>query len=85
MMKQVLVEPASREWVSNVVLLKKKTGELCFCIDYRKLNEATTYHLSRIDECLGAMCGARRFSTFDSHSGYHQVLVDPASSDLRQS
>ena len=36
-----LIEPASSGWASNVVLVKKKTGELRFCIDYRKLNEAT--------------------------------------------
>ena len=41
MMKQDLVEQASSEWAANVVLVKKKTGELHFCIDYRKLNEAT--------------------------------------------
>ena len=41
MMEQDLVEPASSEWAANVVLVKKKTGELLFCIDYRKLNEAT--------------------------------------------
>ena len=84
MMKQGLVEPASSEWAANVVLVKKKTDELRFCIDYRKLNEATkkdAYHLPRIDECLDAVSGARWFSTFDLRSCYHQVLLDPASSD----
>ena len=84
MMKQGLVEPASSEWAANVVLVKKKTGELRFYIDYGKLNEATkkdAYTLPRIEECLDAMSRARWFSTFDLRSGYHQVLVDPASSD----
>ena len=80
MLKQGLVEPASTSG-----LVKKKTGELRFCIDYRKLkNEATNkdaYPLPRIDECVDAMSGARWFSTFDLRSGYHQVLLDPASSD----
>ena len=84
MMKQGLVEPASSEWAANVVLVKKKTGELRFCTEYRKINEATkkdAYPLPRIDECLDAMSGARWFSTFDLRSGYHQVLLDRISSD----
>ena len=66
------------------MLVKKKTGELRFCIDYRKLNEATKKDvcpLPRIDECFDAMSEARWFSTFDLRSGYHQVLLDAASSD----
>ena len=64
--------------------MKKNTDERRFFIDYRKLNEATkkdVYPLPRIDECLDAMSGARWFSTFDLQSGYHQVLLDPASSN----
>ena len=60
-MKLGLVEPASSEWAANVVLVKKKTGELRFCIDYRKINEATkkdVYPLPRINECFDAMSGA---------------------------
>ena len=54
-MKQGLVEPESSQWAANVALVKKKTGELRFCIDYRKINEATkrdVHPLPRIDECL---------------------------------
>ena len=83
-MRQDLVESASSERAANVVLVKKKTGELRFCIDYRMLNEATkkdAYNLPRIDEYLDAMSGARWFPTFDLRSGYHQVLLDLASSD----
>ena len=84
MMKQGLVEPAGSEWAANVVLVKKKTGELRFCIDYRKLNKTTkkdAYSPPPIDECLDAMSGARWFSTFNLRSGYHQVLLDPTSAD----
>jgi len=38
-----IVEPRiGSEWVSNIVLVKKKDGALRYCIDYRGLNAITT-------------------------------------------
>ena len=64
-----------------MVLVKKKDGKLRFCIDYRRLNEATVndaYPLPRISACLDALGGAKYYSTFDLRSGYFQVYMDPA-------
>ena len=63
-----------------MVLVRKKSGELRFCIDFRKLNEVTkkdAYPLPRIDGCLDALEGSRYFSTLDLASGYWQVAMDP--------
>ena len=35
------VEPASGEYSFPVLLVKKKSGEMRFCIDYRRLNTVT--------------------------------------------
>jgi len=35
------VEPAAGPWASNVVLVKKKDGSFCLCVDYRRLNSVT--------------------------------------------
>ena len=61
---------------SPILLIKKKDGSWRFCIDYRRLNEATVkdaYPLPRIDEALDMLSMARWFHTMDLASGYWQV------------
>ena len=80
MLEQKVVQPSHSAWSSNVVLVKKKDGKLRFCIDYRRLNEATVkdaYPLPRISACLDALGGAKYFSNFDQRSGYFQVYMEP--------
>ena len=60
-------------WASAVVLVRKKSGELRFCIDLRKLNNRTikdAYALPRIEESLDSLNGACTFTTLDLKSGY---------------
>ena len=49
-------------------------------MDYRQLNDITrkdAYPLPRVDSKLGALGGAKYFSTIALVSGYWQVEVDP--------
>ena len=84
MLADGIIEPTVSEWAANVVLARKKDGNLRFCIDYRQLNDRTkkdSYPLPRIDECLDALAGGGWFSTLDLRSGYHQVAMDPNDAD----
>jgi hypothetical protein len=61
-------------------LIRKKNGELRFCVDYRKLNDVTKkdcFPLPLIDDTLDTLAGAKWFSTLDLKVGYLQVDVHP--------
>ena len=79
MLERDVIEPSSSPWASGIVLVRKKDGTTRFCVDYRKLNDATikdAYPLPRIDEILDHLSGACWFSTLDMSSGYWQVDVE---------
>ena len=81
--EQGVISPSDSEWASNILLVKKKTGEFRMCIDYRELNAKTKkldqYALPRIDDTLDALGRAKYFCTLDLINGYHQVeLTDSA-------
>lgn len=75
------IKPSLSEYGAPVLFVRKKSGEMRMCIDYRKLNAITiknSYGLPRIEELLDSIRGAKWFSTLDLNSGYHQLRVHPA-------
>ena len=74
-----IIRRSESPWTSNVVLVRKKSGELRMCVDYRQLNARTirdAYALPRPEEILESLGGNSYFSVLDMKSGYHQVEVD---------
>ena len=68
-------------WGNAVVLLRKKDGGLCFCIDFCCLNAQTkkdSYPLPRIQEALESLVGAGH-SCLDLKSGFWQIKMEQAS------
>ena len=73
-----IVEPSASPWASNVVLVRKKNGQLRMCIDYRKVNAVTykdAYPIPKIDACLDALGDSRYFSSLDLRQGYWQAEI----------
>ena len=70
------IRKSQSPWASAVILVRKKTGELRFCINLCKLNaqmvkDAQT--LPRIEDSLDSLSGAVIFTSLDLKSGYWQV------------
>ena len=64
--------------MSPVVLVRKKNGNVKFCVDYCRLNTVTrkdVFPLLRIDDLLDELAGRKVFSTIDAKSSYWQIRV----------
>lgn len=81
MLRAGIIEPSDSPWASGVVMVnKKRSTKMRFCVDYRPLNSVTkkdSYPLPRIDESLDLVSGSSLFSSLDLRSGYWQVPLSP--------
>lgn len=83
MLKHGIIEESTSEWQSPVVMCKKKSGEMRFCVDYRALNKVTKpkfFPLPRLEDVFDALgrSEAQIFSSLDLLSGYWQCNLDPS-------
>ena len=77
-----VIRPSNSPWCNAVVLVRKKDGSLCFCIDFRRLNTLAvkdSHPLPHICETLESLAGAAHYTTIDMNSGFWQVLMDEES------
>jgi hypothetical protein len=78
MLKAEVIEPATSEWASPIVLVAKPDGSTRFCVDYRRLHAVTvrySYPLPRMDECIDSLGDAKISTTLDCNYGYWKILV----------
>lgn len=70
--------PSKSEWGAPVLFVKKKTGELRCCVDYRRLNAVTRKNhtpIPLLDDIFERLSQAKFFSKIDLRSAYHQLLI----------
>ena len=73
------------EWVSALVVERKKNGKLRLCLDPRPLNKAlkrSTYPIPVVDDLLPRLSKAKIFTVCDARNGYWQVKLNESSSLL---
>ena len=64
--------------MSNPVIVRKKSGEIRICIDFRNLYQASlkdNYPFPNMENLLQSVPGAGMFSMLDGFSGYNQVKI----------
>ena len=80
MLEQDIIEEVTEPspWVSNLVIVPKKSGQLRVCCDLCELNKAVIrerYVLTKVDYTLHALRGPKYFAKIDAKSGFFQLTL----------
>ena len=66
------------EWLTNTVVVRKKSGKWRVCVDFTDLKKACPkdpFPMPRIDQLVDSTFGHPRMSFLDAFQGYHQILL----------
>jgi ribonuclease HI len=77
---QIIVPLRYSSWVANLVPVRKKSGEIRLCVDFRNLNRSSrkdNYPLPNMEHILQRVTGTSRISMIDGFFGYNQISVMP--------
>lgn len=73
------------DWVSPLVIVRKKDGKLRICMDPRKINECLKrelYEMPRREDIEAELAGAKIFTRLDANAGFHQIPLDEETSRI---
>lgn len=73
------------EWCAGMVVVPKKSGSVCICVDFRALNGSVlreAHPLPTVDETLAHLNGASVFSKVDANSGFWQIPLADSTKHL---
>ena len=65
-------------WLSNIILVKKKNGQIQCCVDFHNLNKAypkDEFPLPNIDLLVDSTVGNSMFLFMDGYSGYNKIQM----------
>eukprot|EP00253_Pinus_taeda_P016448 PITA_16448 len=77
---KIIVSLRYSKWVANLMVVRKKNGEIRLYVDFRNLNKFSKkdkYPLPKMEHLLQKVSGAKVMSFLDGFSGYNQVVVHP--------
>ena len=72
------IRPSVSPYGAPILIVCKKSGELCMCINFRSLNKQMhldMFPILRIHNLLDKLGKARIFSAVDLSSAYHQIRI----------
>ncbi|KAK4382998.1 Transposon Tf2-11 polyprotein [Sesamum angolense] len=72
-------------WISSIVPVRKKNGQIRVCVDFRDLNNACPkddFSLPIVELMIDATTGHEALSFMDGSSGYNQIRMAPADEEL---
>lgn len=73
------IQPSTSPYGSPIIFVKKKDGGVRMCVDYRAVDKITvrnSYPLTRIDDLLDQLSGAKLVSCLDLQQAYHQIRLN---------
>lgn len=71
-----IIAPVVSDFSSPIVVVRKKTGGIRMCVDYRRINSRIlkdTYAIPKIEDLFLTLNGAQYFSTMDLSKAYYQI------------
>ncbi|RXN36708.1 Retrovirus-related Pol polyprotein from transposon 297 [Labeo rohita] len=74
-----IITESKSPYASPIVVVRKKSGSVRMCVDYRTLNRRTIpdqYTVPRIEDALHCLSGSKWFSVLDLRSGYYQIPMN---------
>jgi hypothetical protein len=77
---KIIVSLRFSKWLANLVPVRKKSGEIRLCVDFRNINQVflkDNYPLPKMDHILKRVVWSQRMSMLDGFSCYNQVAVHP--------
>ena len=78
MAAKIIVPLRYSKWVANLIVVRKKSGEIRLCVDFRNLNKCSkkdNYPLPKMEHLLQKVSKAKVMSFLDGFLGYNQVVV----------
>ncbi len=85
LLREGIIVKSSSLWSSPLVPVRKKDGSVRICVDFWQLNDVTPlvrYWVPSLDEILQKVGQCSCLSTLDLTAGFHQLEMDPVSSEL---
>ena len=82
-----IIEPVDgpSQWISPVVVIPKKNGDVRICVDMRRANQAVTrerYPIPTVDEVIQDLNQSKVFSKLDIQLAYHHIELTPDSREI---